>query len=78
MKIDHIKLPPVSQKFYERLVSAFPPLDPLDIKKDTSMIEIQRSAAQQEVLYFIKQAVVKESNPPKDNIWNRFKDILNK
>lgn len=58
MKLDKIKLPPVSEEFFNNLKSVFPPINPLDIKPDTSMIEIQRNAAQQEVIKFIENSVV--------------------
>jgi uncharacterized protein (DUF1697 family) len=78
MKIDHIKLPPVSKKFYDTLIRAYPPMDPLDIKENTSMIEIQRNAAQQEVIQFIEQAVRKEQSTDKPmSIWERFKYVIN-
>lgn len=71
------KLPPVSQQFYERLERVFPPLNPVDIKEDTNMIEIQRNAAEQRVLAFIKEAVQKEEpTHVKENFWTKFK--LNK
>lgn len=75
MNIDHIRLPPVSQKFYDRLITAFPPLNPLDIKKHTDMIDVHRNAAQQEVIQFIKQAVrIEHSNTDKPvSIWERLK-----
>ena len=75
MKIDNVKLPPVSQSFFNRLQAAFPPLDPLDIKKDTDMIEIQRNAAQQEVIKFISNAVRKENSHQPKTWWERFKHI---
>ncbi len=76
--IESLQLPAVSQKFYDRLVTTFPPLDPLDINKDTSMIDIQRSAAQQEVLQYIYTVVRKEGTAPPDTLWGRFKYIINR
>lgn len=57
MHFERMKVPPVSTEFYERLILAFPPIDPRRITPETSMIEIQRLAAQQEVIEFIKNAV---------------------
>lgn len=78
MNIDHIKLPPVSQKFYDRLIQTFPPLNPLDIKKSTDMIDIHRNAAQQEVLEYIKQSVRSEDSEGniKLTFWDRFKYVF--
>lgn len=77
MNIDHIKLPPVSKKFYDRLLQTFPPLDPLDIHKDTDLIDIHRNAAQQEVIHYIQKAVRQEDTSHKDpNLWERFKYVF--
>ncbi len=62
MKLDSTRLPPISNKFYDRLVSTFPPINPLDINTNTNMIDIQRNAAQQEVIQYIKQSVRIEEN----------------
>lgn len=78
MNIQNIKLPPVSRQFYDRLVEVYPPINPLDIKKDTNMIDIQRNAAQQEVIQFIKNAVRKEqSNTGNMTFWERLKYVIN-
>jgi len=67
------KLPPVTQQFYERLERVFPPINHIDIKPDTDMIDIQRKAAQQEVLAFIKEAVQKEEpSHVKESFWTKF------
>lgn len=76
MNIDHIKLPPVSQKFYDRLMLAFPPLSPLDINKDTDMIDVHRNAAQQEVIAYIQKAVVKDHSETKLTFWEKFKYVF--
>lgn len=60
MNIDHIALPPVSEKFYNRLKKAYPPMNPLDININTKMIDIQRNAAHQEIIEYISKAVRKE------------------
>lgn len=57
MRLKDMRIPPVSQEFYDRLIAAFPPLDPRSIKPDTTLIQIQRWAAQQEVIEFIRDAV---------------------
>ena len=78
MKIDTIKLPPVSEKFYDRLITAFPPMNPLDVKEDTNMIQVHRNAAQQEVIQYIKQAVRKEANKAykSNSFWERLKYVF--
>lgn len=71
MNIDHIQLPPVSEKFYTRIKEVFPAINPLDIHKDTNMIDIQRNAAQQEVIEYIGKYVRKEESTKEDNFLNR-------
>lgn len=74
MNLERVKLPPVSKKFYDTLVDCFPPLDPLDIKEGTTMISIQRRAAQEEVLNMIKAVAVQDDkgNVKRNNIWDKF------
>lgn len=62
MRIESFKVPPVSKEFYERLLLAFPPIRHSDIKEGTSEIKIQRKAAQQEVVDFVKNAVAQSYN----------------
>jgi len=79
MNLDHIRLPPVSRKFYNKLLLVFPPINPLDIHKGTDMIDIQRSAAQQEVLDYIHKVVVDsdtEEGPVFTTIWDKFKYVF--
>ena len=77
MTINHITLPPVSSKFYDRLVQAFPPLSPLDINKGTDMIDIHRNAAQQEVIHYISKYVTKDTNvDTRTTVWERFKYLF--
>jgi hypothetical protein len=77
MDIDYMRLPPCSKKFFERVVMAFPPLSPLDIKEGTPMITIQRNAAQQEVIEYIRQAVVNDPDAEEArSLWERFKYVF--
>jgi len=77
MNINHVKLPPVTQKFYDKLIETFPPLNPLDIKKSTDMIDVHRNAAQQEVIQYIKQSVKKEESTNTNiTFWDRFKYVF--
>ena len=72
MILNSINLPPVSSKFYEKLLEVFPAISPLDINKDTSIIELQRNAAQQEVLLYIARSVRKEVEEPQSvSLWSR-------
>lgn len=78
MKIEVDELPPVSQKFYDKLIIAFPPIDALDIKKDTNMIDVHRNAAQQEVIQYVSKVVRGEPSTIHElNIWGRLKYVLN-
>lgn len=76
MNIDHIQLPPVSEKFYNRLQRAFPAINPLDITEDTTILSIQRNAAQQEVIEFISKAVKKEEPDKNSSFLSRFKYVF--
>ena len=69
-------LPTVSKRFYNKLITVFKPLDPMDINEDTSMISIQRNAAQQEVIKFIEQAVSKETHTEL-SLLDRIKYVIN-
>lgn len=72
MKLEKVKLPPVSTSFFEELQKAFPKLDPRDIKADTDMIQIQRNAAQQEIIEYIRPFVKPDGGKPeKKTLWNR-------
>jgi hypothetical protein len=74
MDLQSIKLPPVSKQFYDSILRTFPPLQSRDVKESTSMITIQRNAAQQEVVQYIEQSVRRNnSNSNKHNLWNRIK-----
>jgi len=59
MKLEALRIPPVSKEFFERLVLAYPPIREGDIREGVSEIKIHRKAAQQEVIEFIRNAVVK-------------------
>lgn len=81
MRLETTRIPPVSREFYERLIVAFPPIDPRNITPETSMLEIQRSAAQQEMIKFIEQAVRPSSGEPEithkpKTMWERLKSLL--
>lgn len=72
MNIETVSIPPISYKFYTTLLSVFPPMSGLDVKKDTSVIELHRRAAQDEVLQYIS-AVVRHPEPVhevRDTIWS--------
>lgn len=74
--MDSIKLPRISSKFYEVLEYTFPALRPADITSSTTMIDIQRNAAQQEVLDFIKRSVREDGTEPTISMYNRIRNKL--
>lgn len=43
----------ISQQLFNELERAFPPLNHHNINSDTTMIEVQRNAAQQEIIDYI-------------------------
>lgn len=77
MNLTSIELPPVSKRFYDTLVRAFPELDPADINESTSMIKIQRNAAQQEVIRYIQKAVRNDGGVyTEPNVWERIRYVF--
>jgi hypothetical protein len=78
MNLEKVTLPPVSKQFYETLVECFPPLNPLDITEDTTMISIQRNAAQQEVINMVRAGVVETEVVVSANLWDKFNKLIRK
>lgn len=77
-KIYKLKLPPVSNVFYNNLIKYFPPIDSKDIKVDTCIIELQRKAGQQEVIKFISNYVVNEDEEPRKlSFLDKIKFLIN-
>lgn len=60
MELKAIESPLISRAFYERLISVFRPIAYNDITIDTNIIDIQRRAAQQEVIEYIRRNVHKD------------------
>lgn len=78
MDITSVRTPRVSAAFYNTLVKTFPKLDPSDVKENTSLIYIQRRAAQQEVIDFISASVRPDNEETKSNSLFLFFDAVKK
>lgn len=77
MQLERIQLPPVSKRFYDQIRTTFPPIDARDIKPGTTMIEVQRRAAQQEVISFIENAVREtETEYKPTTLYERLKYVI--
>lgn len=71
--------PLISNRLYQDLIKAYPPLTVNDVNKDTSIIEIQRRYAQQEVVEYIGRFVKDFNIPePKPTFWSKIKLKLNR
>lgn len=74
-------IPPVSKAFFDQLVKTFPPLDVMGINSNTSLIDIQRKAAEQAVIEWIKRAVKAEEliiNPKRTTLLQQIGALFSK
>ena len=76
MNLDNIKLPPVSNKLFDKIQAAFPPMHPLDVDESTTMIDVHRNAAQQEVIEYIKKYLTKDTEYTPVSFLEKLKHIL--
>lgn len=79
MTLSNISIPPVSSKFYNKLLQVFPPLSGLDVTKDTNLIELHRRAAQDEVLHYISKVVqhpVEDTQDKPSTVLERIKYVI--
>lgn len=69
MNIDNIELPVIPDKVISTLEKVFPNMEPQDIKESTSMISIQRNAAQQEVIDYMRKYAKVSNRKYKHSVW---------